>query len=105
MSRSNDVGAPCLNETWGSSSMFSSDCLDLPGFWNKKLGILGALGSLFTFIGTVTIIPLMPDGWAASAWRISRDGRKRGFPDERCGPASCVDLSPEAECCQSRACS
>jgi uncharacterized membrane protein YkgB len=37
------------------------------GFWNKKLGILGALGSCATFIGTVTIIPFMPDGWAASA--------------------------------------
>ena len=37
------------------------------GFWNKKLGILGALGSCFTFVATVTIIPFMPDGWAASA--------------------------------------
>jgi uncharacterized membrane protein YkgB len=37
------------------------------GFWNKKLGILGALGSCTTFIGTVTIIPFMPNGWAASA--------------------------------------
>jgi uncharacterized membrane protein YkgB len=37
------------------------------GFWNKELGILGALGSVVTFAGTVTIIPFMPDGWAASA--------------------------------------
>jgi len=37
------------------------------GFWNKKLGILGALGSCVTFISTVTIIPFIPDGWAASA--------------------------------------
>jgi uncharacterized membrane protein YkgB len=37
------------------------------GFWNKKLGILGALGSSVTFIGTVTIIPFMPDGWDAAA--------------------------------------
>ena len=37
------------------------------GFWNKKLGILGALGSCATFVGTVTIIPFMPDGWDASA--------------------------------------
>jgi uncharacterized membrane protein YkgB len=37
------------------------------GFWNKKLGILGAAGSCVTFIMTVTIIPFMPDGWAASA--------------------------------------
>jgi uncharacterized membrane protein YkgB len=37
------------------------------GFWNKKLGILGAIGSCITFAGTVTIIPFMPNGWAASA--------------------------------------
>ena len=39
----------------------------LAGFWNRKLGILGALGSVVTFICTVTIIPFMPDGWAPSA--------------------------------------
>jgi uncharacterized membrane protein YkgB len=33
------------------------------GFWNKKLGILGALGSCATFVSTVTIIPFMPNGW------------------------------------------
>jgi uncharacterized membrane protein YkgB len=37
------------------------------GFWNKKLGVLGALASIVTFVSTVTIIPFMPDGWAASA--------------------------------------
>jgi len=37
------------------------------GFWNKKLGILGALGSSITFLATVTIIPFMPDGWDAAA--------------------------------------
>ena len=37
------------------------------GFWNEKLGILGALASIVTFVSTVTIIPFMPDGWAASA--------------------------------------
>ena len=37
------------------------------GFWNKKLGILGALGSTATFISTVTIIPFIPDGWDAAA--------------------------------------
>ena len=37
------------------------------GFWNKRLGILGALGSCFTFVATTTIIPFIPDGWAASA--------------------------------------
>ena len=37
------------------------------GYWNKKLGILGALGSCFAFIATTTIIPFIPDGWAVSA--------------------------------------
>jgi uncharacterized membrane protein YkgB len=37
------------------------------GFWNKKAGLLGALGCVFSMIGTVTIIPFMPDGWNASA--------------------------------------
>ena len=37
------------------------------GFWNKTLGILGALGSTATFVGTVTIIPFMPEGWDAAA--------------------------------------
>ena len=39
----------------------------LLGFWNKQLGILGALGCCVSFMMTITIIPFMPDGWAASA--------------------------------------
>jgi hypothetical protein len=35
------------------------------GFWDKRLGILGAVGSAPTFTTTVTIIPFMPNGWAA----------------------------------------
>jgi Protein of unknown function, DUF417/Pyridine nucleotide-disulphide oxidoreductase len=37
------------------------------GFWNKQLGVLGALGSCLTFIMTITIIPFMPDGWNTAA--------------------------------------
>jgi uncharacterized membrane protein YkgB len=37
------------------------------GFWNKKLGIVGALGGIFSFISTITIIPFIPNGWAPSA--------------------------------------
>lgn len=37
------------------------------GFWNKTLGVLGALGSTATFVATVTIIPFMPEGWDAAA--------------------------------------
>jgi hypothetical protein len=36
-------------------------------FWNKKLGVLGALGSVATFLCTVAVIPFMPDGGAPSA--------------------------------------
>src|SRR5215475_11424127 len=39
----------------------------LLGFWNKKLGVLGAAGSVVTFVATVTIIPFMPNGWDAAA--------------------------------------
>ncbi|MER2263584.1 DUF417 family protein [Methylobacterium oxalidis] len=37
------------------------------GFWNKKLGVLGALGSTATFISTLTILPFVPDAWEAGA--------------------------------------
>jgi uncharacterized membrane protein YkgB len=52
------------------------------GFWNKRLGVLGALGSCATFIGTVTIIPFMPDGWDASAGGFPGHDRQRPFPYE-----------------------
>jgi uncharacterized membrane protein YkgB len=39
----------------------------LAGFWNKKLGMLGALGSIGSFLCTVTAIPFLPNGWEASA--------------------------------------
>jgi uncharacterized membrane protein YkgB len=37
------------------------------GFWNKKAGVLGAIGGIVSFLSTTTIIPFMPGGWAASA--------------------------------------
>jgi uncharacterized membrane protein YkgB len=37
------------------------------GFWSKKAGMLGAIGGIASMVATVTIIPFMPDGWAASA--------------------------------------
>jgi uncharacterized membrane protein YkgB len=48
-------------------SEWSFGALLFLGFWNKKLGILGALGSCFSFIATITIIPFIPNGWAPSA--------------------------------------
>jgi uncharacterized membrane protein YkgB len=37
------------------------------GFWNKRLGILGATGPIITYASTVSVIPFMPDAWAAPA--------------------------------------
>jgi uncharacterized membrane protein YkgB len=37
------------------------------GYWSPRLGVLGALGSIVTFIGTISIIPFLPDGWAREA--------------------------------------
>ena len=37
------------------------------GFWNKKLGVLGAIGACFAFISTISIIPFLPDAWEKSA--------------------------------------
>jgi uncharacterized membrane protein YkgB len=37
------------------------------GFWDKRFGILGALGSTVTFLTTLTIIPFIPDGWDPAA--------------------------------------
>jgi uncharacterized membrane protein YkgB len=41
--------------------------LILLGYWSPKLGILGALGSIVTFVGTVGIIFFLPDAWAKEA--------------------------------------
>src|SRR5207237_9720866 len=49
------------------------------GFWHKRLGVLGALGSCASFIGTVTIIPFMPDGWAASSGGVPSIARHVAF--------------------------
>jgi len=39
----------------------------LLGFWNARIGILGALGSIVTFLGTSGIILFLPDAWAKEA--------------------------------------
>lgn len=46
---------------------WTSGTLLLLGFWNKKLGVFGALGSTATFISTLTILPFVPDAWDAGA--------------------------------------
>ncbi|MGN6122027.1 MAG: YkgB family protein [Sphingomonas oligoaromativorans] len=49
------------------TSEWTFGTLILLGFWNKKLGALGALGSIFTFIATVTVIPFVPGAWDPNA--------------------------------------
>jgi uncharacterized membrane protein YkgB len=39
----------------------------LLGFWSPRMGVLGAAGSILTFVATVTTIPFFPNGWAAEA--------------------------------------
>jgi uncharacterized membrane protein YkgB len=41
--------------------------LILLGYWSPKLGALGAVGSIVTFLGTVSIIPFLPNAWASEA--------------------------------------
>lgn len=49
------------------ASEWTFGTLLLLGFWNKKLGVLGALGSTATFVSTLTILPFVPDAWDAGA--------------------------------------
>lgn len=51
----------------------------LAGFWSEKLGILGALGSVVTFLCTVTIIPFWPEGWVAEAGGFPAMSLPMGF--------------------------
>jgi uncharacterized membrane protein YkgB len=37
------------------------------GYWNALLGVLGALGSIVTFVGTTSILFFLPDAWAPEA--------------------------------------
>jgi uncharacterized membrane protein YkgB len=50
----------------GTTEMIFGSLIFL-GYWRPKLGILGALGSIVTFIGTTSIIPFLPDAWAQEA--------------------------------------
>ena len=50
--------------SWFLGLMEWSFCLLLFwGYWNRRAGILGALGSCVTYVATITIIPFMPNGW------------------------------------------
>ena len=52
------------------------------GYWSPRLGILGALGSIVTFIGTTSIIPFLPDAWAREAGGFPIMTLATRFPDE-----------------------
>ncbi|WP_347339584.1 YkgB family protein [Bradyrhizobium ivorense] len=49
------------------SAEFLIGALLLLGFWNRRLAVLGSLGSCATYVATVTIIPFFPEAWAAPA--------------------------------------
>jgi len=49
------------------TSEWTFGTLLLLGFWNRKAGVLGALGSTATFISTVTVLPFVPDAWLGGA--------------------------------------
>ena len=50
----------------GASELIFGSLIFL-GFWSPRLGILGALGSIVTFVGTASIILFLPDAWAKEA--------------------------------------
>jgi uncharacterized membrane protein YkgB len=50
----------------GTSEMIFGTLIFL-GYFSPRLGILGALGSIVTFIGTTSIIPFLPGAWAQGA--------------------------------------
>lgn len=49
------------------ASEWTVGTLLLLGFWSKRAGILGALGSTATFIATFTVLPFVPDAWDAAS--------------------------------------
>jgi len=50
----------------GTSEMIFGTLIFL-GYWSSRLGILGAIGSIITFVGTTGIIPFLPGAWAKEA--------------------------------------
>jgi hypothetical protein len=61
-----DEGVQSAGYFLGTSEL-TFGTLILLGYWSRKLGILGALGSIVTFVGTVGIIFFLPDAWAKEA--------------------------------------
>ena len=42
----------------------------LAGFWNKKLGVLGAIASTLLYLASITILPFIQGAWTAWAGRL-----------------------------------
>ena len=53
---------PHVSTRHGAQARCLGGCLDLPGLWNKKLGVLESPGSLFTCVAPLTIIPFTAEG-------------------------------------------
>jgi hypothetical protein len=67
------------------------------GFWDRRFGVIAALGSIDTFLSIVTIIPLFPDGIRlfsahVSAGRLSLVLSPEAGSDAR-GARYCAELS------------
>jgi uncharacterized membrane protein YkgB len=62
---------PAFGLRGGARFLGASEWTILPllfaGFWDKRLGVLGAAGSTITFFTTLTIIPFVPNGWDPAA--------------------------------------
>src|SRR6201986_1175998 len=52
------------------------------GYWSPRLGVLGALGSIVTFIGTTSIIPLPARCLGQGSGRISHHDIADRLPDK-----------------------
>ena len=61
------------------TSEWTFGTLLLLGFWNRTLGVLGALGSTATFIATFTILPFVPGAWEAAAGGFPAMSNTGGF--------------------------
>ena len=59
------------------------DSLIFLGYWSPRLGILGALGSIVTFIGTTSIIPFLSDGWAHEAGGLAPQSADPGLTQKQ----------------------
>jgi uncharacterized membrane protein YkgB len=58
---------------------WSFGLLLLAGFWSRRLGLLGAVGSTLTYLTTLTLIFSTPGAWEASAGGFPAMGGATSF--------------------------